>query len=202
MVLDLCQFQHNFTSHWRHDQLLDYASATFWTNHPRQVLGRFIRYKNDALIATYEGYIYVFWSIFYIAADMHMDTHISKSYRGLWISIFCTRGTIDSLAASPIDLRFFFLTNILCHFCSQKSSSTPSGSVPWCSILTSLPVISCIVANIGSAWCLWFLLAALPRYMNDMFQLSMELVSLNQSGFPFSRAFAADELKMNGRWIK
>jgi len=108
MVLDLCQFQHNFTSHWRHDQLLDYASATFWTNHPRQVLGRFIRYKNDALIATYEGYIYVFWSIFYIAADMHMDTHISKSYRGLWISIFCTRGTVDTLsAASPIGLRFF-----------------------------------------------------------------------------------------------
>ena len=49
--------------------------------------------------------------------------------------------------------------------------------MPWCKVLTSLPVYAIIVANICSDWGLYTLLTNIPTYMKEVFNFDLAEVS-------------------------
>ena len=54
-------------------------------------------------------------------------------------------------------------------------------SVPWKSILTSVPVWAVLVTQCGIAWLFYTQLTELPTYMNNILQFDIKQVSIYSS---------------------
>lgn len=55
---------------------------------------------------------------------------------------------------------------------SKSHSKTPPA--PWRSILTSVPVITLIIAQIGHDWGFYIMVSDLPKYMNDVMSVNVK----------------------------
>lgn len=76
---------------------------------------------------------------------------------------------------------------------SMPGSSHTQLSVPWLSILRSVPVISLIIVHATQCWGFWSLLTETPTYLHDVFDFDIKTVicSEMQLGAGFSFVFSS-----------